>query len=58
MLDNLVRAVSMLDYTVAIAKLSPPSLNIKSCIVPRYLWTYWGIYLLRAVFLLLTISAV
>ena len=58
MLDALVRAISMLDYTVAVAKLSPHSLIIKSCIVPRYLWTYWGIYLLRAVFLLLTISAV
>ena len=30
MLDALVRAISMLDYTVAVAKLSPHSLIIKS----------------------------
>ena len=55
MLDALVRAISMLDYTVAIAKLSPPLPYYQ---VQHYLWTYWSIYLLRAVFLLLTILAV
>ena len=43
MLDALVRAISLLGFAVAIAKLSPRSLIIKSCMVQHYLWTYWGI---------------
>ena len=43
MLDALVRAIALLGFAVAIAKLSPRSLIIKSCKVQHYLWTYWGI---------------
>ena len=43
MLGGLVRAISLLGFAVAIAKLSPRSLIIKSCMVQHYLWTYWGI---------------
>ena len=39
MLDALVRAISLLDFAVAIAKLSPRSLIIKTCMVQHYLWT-------------------
>ena len=39
MLDALVRAISLLGFAVAIAKLSPRSLIIKTCMVQHYLWT-------------------